>query len=89
MDVVSSREMNEYGMVEDNGGCQLSELKKLETLLQEGLTLQQREIFNLITNEGMEYGQVAEKLSMSIEAVRMNMSRIRKKMRETYKKLNR
>ena len=89
IDEVSAREMNGYGMVEDNGGYQLSDLKKLETLLQEGLTPQQREIFNLITHEGMEYEQVAKKLSMSVEAVRMNMSRIRKKMRETYKKLNR
>ena len=80
--------MNAHGMVEDNGGYQSSDLKKLEALLQEGLTPLQREIFNLITHEGMEYEQVAEKLSMTIEAVRMNMSRTRKKMRETYKNLN-
>jgi RNA polymerase sigma factor (sigma-70 family) len=62
IDVVSVSEMNDYGMVEDNGGYQLSDLKKLEALLKEGLTPQQREIFNLITHEGMEYEQVAEKL---------------------------
>ena len=89
IDEVSVRDMNAHNMVEDNGGYQLSDLKKLETLLQEGLTSQQREIFILIIHEGMEYEQVAKKLSMSVEAVRMNMSRIRKKMRETYKKLNR
>ena len=65
------------------------ETKGLETLLQKGLTPQQREIFDLVTHEGMEYEQIAEKLSMTVEAVRMNMSRIRKKMRETYNKLNR
>ena len=65
------------------------DLKHLETLLQEGLTPLQREIFNLVTHEGMEYEQVAEKLSMSVEAVRKNMSRTRKKMRETYNQLNR
>ena len=81
--------LNGYNMEEDNGEYQLSELKHLETLLQEGLTPQQREIFNLVTHEGMEYEQIAEKLSMTVEAVRMNMSRIRKKMRETYNKLNR
>ena len=64
-------------------------MKHLEALLQEGLTPLQREIFNLVTHEGMEYEQVAEKLSMSVEAVRMNMSRTRKKMRETYNQLNR
>ncbi len=67
----------------------VEDLKHLETLLQKGLTPQQREIFDLVTHEGMEYEQIAEKLSMTVEAVRMNMSRIRKKMRETYNKLNR
>lgn len=82
IDTVRVRELNGYNMEEED-------LKRLETLLQEGLTLQQREIFNLVTHEGMEYEQIAEKLSMTVEAVRMNMSRIRKKMRETYNKLNR
>ena len=81
IDTVRVRELNGYNMEEED-------LKRLETLLQEGLTLQQREIFNLVTHEGMEYEQIAEKLSMTVEAVRMNMSRIRKKMRETYNKLN-
>ena len=82
IDTVSTHETKGYNIdVED--------LKRLETLLQEGLTPQQREIFNLVTHEGMEYEQIAEKLSMTVEAVRMNMSRIRKKMRETYNKLNR
>lgn len=82
IDTVSAHETKGYNIdVED--------LKRLETLLQEGLTLQQREIFNLVTHEGMEYEQIAEKLSMTVEAVRMNMSRTRKKMRETYNKLNR
>jgi len=81
IDTVRVRELNGYNMEEED-------LKRLETLLQEGLTLQQREIFNLVTHEGMEYEQIAEKLSMTVEAVRMNMSRIRKKMRETYNKLD-
>lgn len=81
IDTVRVRELNGYNMEEED-------LKRLETLLQEGLTLQQREIFNLVTHEGMEYEQIAEKLLMTVEAVRMNMSRIRKKMRETYNKLN-
>ena len=89
LDAVSVREMKGYNIVEDNGEYQLSELKRLEALLQEGLTPLQREIFNLVTHEGMEYEQVAEKLSMTVEAVRMNMSRTRKKMRETYNNLNR
>jgi RNA polymerase sigma-70 factor (ECF subfamily) len=81
IDTISVRELNVYSMDEED-------LKRLETLLQKGLTPQQREIFNLVTHEGMEYEQIAEKLSMTVEAARMNMSRIRKKMRETYNKLN-
>ena len=82
IDTISVRELNVYSMEEED-------LKRLETLLQKGLTPQQREIFNLVTHEGMEYEQIAEKLSMTVEAARMNMSRIRKKMRETYNQLNR
>ena len=63
------------------------DIKRLEQLLQQQLTPLQRQIFNLVTHEGFDYGQIAEQLSMSVEAVRMNMSRIRKKIRETLKKL--
>ena len=68
IDTISVRELNGYSMEEED-------LKRLETLLQKGLTPQQREIFNLVTHEGMEYEQIAEKLSMTVEAARMNMSR--------------
>ena len=54
IDTVSAYETKGYNMdVED--------LKHLETLLQKGLTPQQREIFDLVTHEGMEYEQIAEK----------------------------
>ena len=78
-----------YRMDEDNGEYQLSDMENLEQLLQEGLTPLQKEIFNLVAHEGFDYGEIAEQLSMSIEAVRMNMSRTRKKIRENYKRLNR
>lgn len=68
---------------------EVEDIKTLENLLQEGLTPLQQQIFNLVTHEGLDYEQIAEKLSMSVEAVRMNMSRTRKKIRETYNKLNR
>ena len=64
-------------------------IENLELLLQEGLTPLQKEIFNLVTHEGLDYDEIAKQLSMSIEAVRMNMSRTRKKIRENYKRLNR
>ena len=65
------------------------DIGNLEQLLQEGLTPLQKEIFNLVTYEGFDYDEIAKQLSMSIEAVRMNMSRTRKKIRENYKRLNR
>ena len=65
------------------------DIGNLEQLLQEGLTPLQKEIFNLVTYEGFDYEEIAKQLSMSVEAVRMNMSRTRKKIRENYKQLNR
>ena len=65
------------------------DIEILEQLLQEGLTPLQKEIFNLVTHEGFDYDEIAKQLSMSVEAVRMNMSRTRKKIRENYKRLNR
>lgn len=67
---------------------EIEDIERLEQLLQQQLTPQQRQIFNLITHEGMDYEQVATQMSMTVETVRMNMSRMRKKIRETYKKLN-
>ena len=64
-------------------------IENLELLLQEGLTPLQKEIFNLVTHEGFDYEDIAKQLSMSVEAVRMNMSRTRRKIRENYKRLNR
>lgn len=65
------------------------DIGNLELLLQEGLTPLQKEIFNLVTHGGFDYDEIAKQLSMSVEAVRMNMSRTRKKIRENYKRLNR
>ena len=75
-------EIQAYRMDEEDIG-------NLEQLLQEGLTPLQKEIFNLVTHEGFDYEEIAKQLSMSVEAVRMNMSRTRKKIRENYKQLNR
>lgn len=64
------------------------DIKNLENLLSKGLSPLQQQIFNLVTHEGYYYELIAEELSMSVEAVRMNMSRARKKIREHYKRLN-
>lgn len=65
------------------------DMDKYETLLTTGLTDIQRHIYSLVTHDGMEYDAIAETLGMSIEAVRMNMSRARKKIRDNYKQLDR
>ena len=66
----------------------IEDIERLEHLLQQQLTPLQRQILNLVTHDGCDYEQIAKRLSMSVEAVRMNMSRTRKKIRETLKKLD-
>ncbi|MDE7413478.1 MAG: RNA polymerase sigma factor [Muribaculaceae bacterium] len=63
------------------------DMDKYESLLTDGLTDIQREIYSLVMHDGMEYEEIAGKLKMSVEAVRMNMSRSRKKIRDNYKQL--
>lgn len=65
------------------------DMDKYEFLLTTGLTEVQRHIYSLVTHDGMEYDAIAETLGMSVEAVRMNMSRARKKIRDNYKQLDR
>lgn len=65
------------------------DMDKYESLLTTGLTDIQRHIYSLVTHDGMEYDAIAETLGMSVEAVRMNMSRTRKKIRDNYKQLDR
>lgn len=65
------------------------DMDKYESLLTTGLTDIQKHIYSLVTHDGMEYDAIAENLVMSVEAVRMNMSRARKKIRENYKQIDR
>lgn len=65
------------------------DMDKYESLLTSGLTDIQRHIYSLVTHDGMEYDAIAETLGMKVEAVRMNMSRARKKIRDNYKQLDR
>lgn len=81
IDTINSSKMPQYNMEFEN-------IERLEKILQQQLTPLQQQIFNLITQDGCDYEQIAERMSMSVEAVRMSMSRIRKKIRKTYKKLN-
>ncbi len=64
------------------------DMDKYESMLTAGLTDVQRHIYALVTHDGIEYEEIAETLGMSVEAVRMNMSRARKKIRDNYKRLD-
>ncbi len=63
------------------------DMDKYESLLTAGLTDVQRQIYFHVTHRGLEYEAIAETLNMAVEAVRMNMSRARKKIRDNYKQL--
>ena len=64
------------------------DIQRIEDIISTGLTDTQRQIYNLVVHDGMEYEEIASKLNMTIEAVRMNMSRARKKIRDNYQKLD-
>ncbi len=66
---------------------QFEDIEKYESLLTSGLTDIQRQIYTLVTHKGMEYDTIAESMNLSIDAVRMNMSRARKKIHNNYKQL--
>ncbi len=63
------------------------DIDRYESLLTAGLTGIQRQIYSYVTYKGMEYEDIAEALDMSVEAVRMNLSRARKRIRDNYNHL--
>lgn len=65
----------------------LDETERIRSLLFASLTPLQIKIFQMATDDNLEYDVIAERLNMNIEAVRMNMSRARKKMRELYNRI--
>ncbi len=75
----------------DDGGYEMpdTDAAEMSRLLRSGLTSLQKRIISLVADEGMEYSEIARQLGMTVEAVRMNASRARARIRENYKKLNR
>ncbi len=63
-------------------------LKRVEAIIDDELTPLQKRIIRLHEYEGVPLERVAEKLSMNAPAVRMQLSRARKTIRETYRKQN-
>ena len=78
-------ELSECNESSDAVGFDDSE--RLKSLMLASLSPLQRKIFQMAAFEDIEYEDIAERLHMSVAAVRMNMSRARKKMRELYKKM--
>ncbi len=75
--------------VEENGyESPTEDMERYERLIVSGLTEVQLRIYNLITHQCLEYEEVASHLNMSVEAVRMNMCRARKRIRENLKMIN-
>lgn len=58
------------------------DLFQYEKLLTNGLSISQKQIYKLVIKDGLEYEEVAQRLNMTIEAVRTNMSRVRKKIKD-------
>lgn len=65
----------------------LDETDRIKTIMLASLPPLQRKIFQMSTFEDLEYSVIAERLDMNVDAVKMNMSRARKKLRDLYKKI--
>ncbi len=63
----------------------IEDMDKYERLISNGLTDLQRQIYNMVVHDCLEYDEIARRLDMSVEAVRTNMSRARKRIRENIK----
>ncbi len=65
------------------------DIAEYERLILTGLSDLQRRIYDMVTHECLEYDEISRRTGTSVEAVRMNMSRARKRIRENIKKLDR
>lgn len=73
------------------GGYEIptEDMQRYERLIVSGLTATQLRVYTLIAHDCLEYEEVARRLNMSVEAVRMNMSRARRRIRENIKLIDR
>lgn len=58
----------------------VEDIEREKNLLMSSLSPLQREIFQMSAFENIEYEVIAKRLDMSVDAVRMNMSRARRKL---------
>ena len=71
---------------ESNGNEQEERYIEVKKIIENGLTPQQKEIIELKEIEGYTIEEIAMTLSSTESAVRMNLSRARKRIRECYRK---
>ena len=72
----------------DSGNEVAERFQAVKRLIDSKLTVGQRTILELRDLRGYEINEIASLLDMQPTAVRMNLSRARKTIREQYKKLN-
>ncbi len=65
------------------------DMERYEKLLLSGVTDRQRQIYNMITHDCLDYDEVASALGMTVEAVRTNMSRARRRISANIKIIER
>lgn len=65
------------------------DMERLESLLTAGLSQVQRHIYSLSVHYSMDYEDIAKRMNMTEGAVRTQMCRIRKKISDNYKILDR
>lgn len=76
---------------EIGGTCEtpVEDIERYERLILNGLTPTQRRIYELSARDCLDYDEIARALSMTVEAVRMNMSRARRRISENIKIIDR
>lgn len=79
-------EINESMAIIDDSGNEREELlKDVETIIEEELTETQRKIIHLRDYEEKEFEEIANILGLQPTAVRMQLSRARRRIREMYR----
>lgn len=77
-------------MIERNNPGEMLEMTDMTNLIRkivDNLPEQQKTILQLRDIEGLEYEQIAEVMGMNVNAIRVNLSRARKKVRDTVLKI--
>lgn len=64
------------------------DMTNYESLLLKGVPETQRKVYECVVHQGLDYEEISALLNMTVDAVKTNMYRARKRIYENYKKLN-